>query len=396
MSELEAVAEPVAQEIPAVEQLPEETPIENSFEDAIDRAMDSLDKDISGETKETEPEPEVVEEGNEEPPESYDEPLPGDDLDAELNDWTPKAAKRFKQLKEERKQYRSELDDLRQKTNHYETKIRELSGGEDSIEALQERIAEYEHDRTINNLEKSQVYQEVIDIPLRDTVASIEALANQYDLDADEIIELVSEENVGEPPETNPDGSRYITKDERLESLLATAPLRVQAEMLNQIKYVDEIFDRQGELFQNAEEALREAELVEEERRNHEAAQRAQERSIVTENVMGRIQEKIPFIKDMDGVDMEALTEEVASVDPMDAHLVDQQYAFAVSKLFPSVVREYLSLQRELETVTDRLSEYEDAEPGSGSTVRGSMPSSNPSSKGEGGFLDRVNAALGG
>jgi len=95
-------------------------------------------------------------------------------------------------------------------------------------------------------------------------------------------------------------------------------------------------------------------------------------------------------------VDMEALTKEVASVDPLDAHLVDQQYAFAVSKLFPSVVREYLSLQRELETVTDRLSDYEDAEPGSGSTVRGSMPSSNPSSRGEGGFLDRVNAALGG
>jgi hypothetical protein len=271
-----------------------------------------------------------------------------------------------------------------------------LSGGEDSIEALQERIAEYENDRTINNLEKSSAYQEAIDTPLRETVASIEALATQYDLDADEILELVSEENVEEPPETNPDGSRYVTKDERLESLLATAPLRIQAELLNQVKYVDEIFDRQRELFQNAEEALREAELVEEERRNHEAAQRAQERSIVTENVLGRIQEKIPFIKDMDGVDMEALTKEVASVDPLDAHLVDQQYAFAVSKLFPSVVREYLSLQRELETVTDRLSEYEDAEPGSGSTVRGSMPSSNPSSRGEGGFLDRVNAALGG
>jgi hypothetical protein len=383
MSELEAVAEPVVEETPAVEQLPEETPIENSFGDAIDRAMNSLDKDISGETQETEPEPEVVEEGNEEPPESYDEPLPGDDLDAELTDWTPKAAKRFKQLKEERKQYRSELDDLRQKTNHYETKIRELSGGEDSIEALQDRIAEYENERTINNLEKSSAYQEAIDVPLRD-------------LDADEIIELVSEENVEEPPETNPDGSRYVTKDERLESLLATAPLRIQAELLNQVKYVDEIFDRQRELFQNAEEALREAELVEEERRNYEAAQRAQERSIVTENVLGRIQEKIPFIKDMDGVDMEALTKEVASVDPLDAHLVDQQYAFAVSKLFPSVIREYLSLQRELETVTDRLSDYEDAEPGSGSTVRGSMPSSNPSSRGEGGFLDRVNAALGG
>jgi hypothetical protein len=396
MSELEAVAEPVVEETPAVEQLPEETPIENSFGDAIDRAMNSLDKDISGETQETEPEPEVVEEGNEEPPESYDEPLPGDDLDAELTDWTPKAAKRFKQLKEERKQYRSELDDLRQKTNHYETKIRELSGGEDSIEALQDRIAEYENERTINNLEKSSAYQEAIDVPLRETVASIEALATQYDLDADEIIELVSEENVEEPPETNPDGSRYVTKDERLESLLATAPLRIQAELLNQVKYVDEIFDRQRELFQNAEEALREAELVEEERRNYEAAQRAQERSIVTENVLGRIQEKIPFIKDMDGVDMEALTKEVASVDPLDAHLVDQQYAFAVSKLFPSVIREYLSLQRELETVTDRLSDYEDAEPGSGSTVRGSMPSSNPSSRGEGGFLDRVNAALGG
>lgn len=91
--------------------------------------------------------PEDAEEGD------YD---PTNDLDTEdTTDWTPKAARRFKQLKEERKVLRTEVEDLRQKTQEYESKIQELSGAIDSedIESMREQLAEYEQQKMYSDLE---------------------------------------------------------------------------------------------------------------------------------------------------------------------------------------------------------------------------------------------------
>ena len=379
---------------PEVEALVDEVSVTEQFSDAINKAIDGLDKSVSGEPDaSSDPSSEVVEEGNNEPQDA-DDPLPGDDLDADVSDWTPKAANRFKQLKEERKQYKSEIEELRQKTSEYETKIRELSGTE-SLDDVRAKLDEYEQERMFYNLEQSRVYQETVDTPLKETVSIIESIANMYNLDADEILDVVAEEsNEEEAPETNPDGTPYLSKDDRLEDLLADAPLRVQAELLNHFKTVDNIFERQAELYSNVSEALKEAELVEEKRLNYEAAQRARERSIVTDNVVDRIVEKLPFVKSIEGLDIDSVKNAVADKDFGSAHVVDQQYAAAVSKIFPAVVKEYLSLQKESESLIERLSEYEDAEPGSG--YRGQDSGSAPPQPNDGGFLDRVNAALAG
>ena len=89
----------------------------------------------SGEEKE-------VKEESEEDLESFD---PTDELDAEVgDDWTPKAAARFKQLKAELKAVTSELETLRQESSEKDSKVKELSGEVDrnDIEALQEKLAE--------------------------------------------------------------------------------------------------------------------------------------------------------------------------------------------------------------------------------------------------------------
>ena len=380
--------------MPEVEALGEEVSVVDNFSDAIDNAINRLDKSVSeGLDDNNQGSHDDVEEGNNEPDNIEDDPLPGDDLDTDLNDWTPKAANRFKQLKEERKQYKSEIEELRQKTTEYETKIRELSGTE-SLDGLREKLEEYEQERLFHNLENSRVYKETIDTPLKQTVSLVESLANMYNLDSDDILDVIAEENINEEnaPSTNPDGTPYLSKEERLEDLLSGAPLRVQAELLNHIKTIDHIFERQSELYNNVGEALREAELVEEERLNYEAAQRAKERTIVTDNVVDRIVEKLPFIKNIEGLDIESIKTTASEKDFGSTHVVDQQYAAAVSKIFPAVVKEFLSLQKESELLINRLSEYEDAEPGA--KYRGQDSGSTPYRPNEGGFLDRVNAAL--
>jgi hypothetical protein len=124
MTEAPTLEAPV--EAPAIENLPNATPVEEGFSSAVDRAFGNLDNVLQEPKSNKNSDVKTpVEPGNEEtnfgddattPEDTFDEIPPEDQLDSDIDDWTPKAAKRFKQLKEERKQYRSEIDELRQKT----------------------------------------------------------------------------------------------------------------------------------------------------------------------------------------------------------------------------------------------------------------------------------------
>jgi hypothetical protein len=402
MTEAPTLEAPV--EAPAIDSLPNVVPAEDGFSSAVDRAFGSLESAMEATTRpsKTTPVAETVEPGNEETDfgdESQAAPVgeeyPEDQLDTDLDDWTPKAAKRFKQLKDERKQYRSEIDELRQKTREYETQLQELSGME-SVDELKGKLAEYEQERMFYNLQNTDAYRQVVDAPLRDTISRIEALGQQYGLNVEGIIEIASEETPTHEVRFNPDGTTYIPKDVRLEELVSSAPLRVQAELLNYVQRVDQIFDRQAELYQNVEEALNEAQYLEQEKLKHEASKAAEQRKAVTQNVIGRLEEKLPFLKGIEGLDLGMVEKKVSSMNPYSMHLVDQQYNAVVAQVFPNLIKDYVSLQKELDLLTDRLSEYEDAEPGSKNASNGrSAPFKGSSGATEGNFIDRVNAALG-
>jgi hypothetical protein len=403
MTEAPTLEAPV--EAPAIESLPNATPAEEGFSSAVDRAFGSLENALqdpisdndSTDAAPVEPGNEETDIGDETPAveTDYDETLPEDQLDTDIDDWTPKAAKRFKQLKEERKQYRSEIDELRQKTVEYEAQLNELSGME-SVDELKGKLAEYEQERMFYNLQNTDAYRQVVDTPLRETVSRIEALGQQYGLNVEGIIEIASEANPTEDIRFNPDGTTYIPKDVRLEELVSSAPLRVQAELLNYIQRVDQIFDRQTELYQNVEEALNEAQFLEQEKLKHEASRFAEQRKAVTQNVVGRLEEKLPFLKGIEGLDLSAVEKKVSSTNPESLHLVDQQYNSVVAQVFPALIRDYVSLQKEIDHLTDRLSEYEDAEPGSNNGSNGrSAPFKGSSGVNEGNFIERVSAALG-
>ena len=147
---------------------------ETSFSQAFEEALDRLDNPVEEAQPEPEPQasqpepgeeqlenveeaPESVEETEE--PQSLEEEKDGFDPTDELEtqdttDWTPKAARRFKQLKEERKVLRSEVEDLRYKNTEYESKIQELRGAMDNedIETMREQLAEYEQQKMFTDL----------------------------------------------------------------------------------------------------------------------------------------------------------------------------------------------------------------------------------------------------
>ena len=349
-----------------------------SFETTLQNAFNSLDKAANGVAEQEEP---TEEEAVGEEVSDYSEPF--DDLSEDVgDDWTPKAANRFKQLKTELKTSVSELEQLRQEKVQYESQIKELTGLAESkdVEQLQVKLAEFEKQQMFSDLENTTAYKQAVTEPLAQLLQQSEQIAEKYDVTVDALLDIISL--------TDPD-----LQQEQLAELLPNASDRDKAKIYNIMEAVVPIFDRRSKLFEQSAEALAEAKMLEEQTRNAEAAERFKLRQNVTRNVVERVESKLPFLKGIEGLDLSAIREKAASVDPTAVHPVDFAYNAVSAQILPAVVREYASLRKEVETLTDRLAEYEDAEP----KMSGSQPSSKRMSQKVGGdasFEDRVNAAF--
>jgi hypothetical protein len=376
-------SEPVS-ETPAVEQIPDAFEA-NSFEAALNAAFSNLD-DSSKEpepVKEESVEPEQEQEYATSAAEVESEQDPLEQLTEEV-DWTPKAANRFKQLKEELKGSRSELDQLRQLSKEQESKLQELVAIAENkdIEQLQYRIAEYEQEKMFTNLEQTTAYQEAVSKPLATLMEQADQIADKYDIDSNSLIDVLALDDAD-------------AQDEKLSELLPNASDRDKARIYRIIEEINPILERRKTLFDNVEEAAKEAALLEETRQKHDLVERARLRDNVTRNVMERITEKLPFVKTLEGLDLNAIQNKASSVDPTVIHPVDFAYNAVSAQLLPTIVREYVGLRKEIESLTDKLAEYETAEPKlSGGSPN--APKRSGSSGSEGGFVDAINRAFGG
>ena len=351
-------ADPVAE---ATSEIPDAAPeTADSFASAIDQAFANLE---SGEAPAPEPESAPEAESAPEPVAVEEDPFdPTDPLTENIGaDWTPKAASRFKQLKSELKETSSELHNLRQKHQEYEQQIKELTGAADSadVEALQEKIAAYEQTQMFNNLENTEAYKTAVAEPLGKIVEEAQQIAEKYSVDTDSLVEVISLADQDE-------------QDTQLGDLLQDASDRDRAKIYRLIDQIDPILEKRNSLVENADAALKEAALLDEQREQQEAAERLAVRQNVARNVVERVQQKLPFLSGIEGLDLGAIQEKAASVDPSVMHPVDSSFNSVSAQLLPAVVREYMSMRAENAALTDRLAEYESAEP----TMSGSSPSS--------------------
>tara|TARA_B100000963_G_C22637213_1_gene678269 strand:- start:2026 stop:3267 length:1242 start_codon:yes stop_codon:yes gene_type:complete len=384
MSE-EAVAAPEAEAInDTVEALPEPTQ-ELSFTDALEQALaqvgeaaESIEEPENKEEEEPqaqEPEePEEAEEKTEEPeaePEKKDEEdvseedseeetekSPLDELSEDVGDeWTPKAAKRFKQLKDELKSSTSEIETLRQKTEEYESKIKELTAMNEAEDpaALKEKLEQFEQEQKFNNLEETEAYKQAVTEPLKDLLNQTEQIAEKYGIDAEALIDAVAMEDEKE-------------QDKVLEDLLSLASDRDKSRIFRVIEATEPIMQARQDMYDNVEQAIAEAQEADKKAEAQSIAERVKERQEAVADVAARVSEKLPFLSGIEGFDMEPVREKAAESDPTTLHPVDHAYNSIASQILPTVVKEYASLRKELDTVTDRLAEYEQAEPNSTAT----------------------------
>tara|TARA_R100001443_G_scaffold115558_1_gene133609 strand:- start:1022 stop:2236 length:1215 start_codon:yes stop_codon:yes gene_type:complete len=372
-----------------------------SFSDALEQALGGLESGSLPETVEqpVEQEPEkpveeknvddVTEELKSEPTENDStedskkadvDPL--DELTADIgDDWTPKAADRFKQLKTELKTNRSEMDQLRQTVKEQEQKMKEMSGLVDNqdIDQLKETLAMYEHEKSFSDLESTQAYQEAVTEPLGALLNGVNEIGEKYDVDTDKLLDIISMEGADE-------------QDAAILENLTDMGDRDKAKLYRIIDELDPIMRRRDELHEYAADALNEARMLEEEKSNAKMAEDAAMRANVTRNVITKVKEKLPFLNGIENVNMSDIEAKASELRPDVIHPVDFAYNSVAAQILPTIVKEYITSRKEAETLMNKLAEYEEAEPtlsGSPKSDSGSPISSDMS------FEQAISAALG-
>ena len=260
--------------------------------------------------------------------------------------------------------------------------MQEMSGLVENrdIDQLQEAVASYEKEKAFTDLESTTTYKQVVSEPLGDLLQQASDMADRYGVDSDALIDAIAVQD-------------SEMQDKALLQALPDASDRDKAKIYRIIEDIGPILQRRESLVQNAEEALQEAETLDEQRRNQQAAERAQLRKNVTRSVADKITEKLPFLNGVENLDMAAIQEKAADLDPGVVHPVDFAYNAIAAQLLPTVVREYMASRKESDALMDKLAAYESAEPtmsGTPAADGSTRPHSDLS------FADAIDAALGG
>ena len=208
-------------------------------------AQEAEEEKEAEETEETEEQPEEAKETeeSEEVEEKEDDTTktPLDELSEDVgDDWTPKAAKRFKQLKDELKSSTSEIETLRQKTEEYESKIKELTAMNEAEDpaALKEKLEQFEQEQKFNNLEETEAYKQAVTEPLKDLLDQTEQIAEKYGIDTEALIDAVAMEDETE-------------QDKVLEDLLSLASDRDKSRIFRVIEATEPIMQARQDMYEN-------------------------------------------------------------------------------------------------------------------------------------------------
>ena len=248
------------------------------------------------------------------------------------------------------------------------------------VEALQEQLRQYEIEKSFSDLENTYQYKEVVTEPLNRLMDKAEVIAEKYEVDYDALVDIIAMDD-------------STKQDQALSELLPEASGRDKSTIYRVIEDIDPIIQKRNELFENADEALQEAQYIQEQKAQMELAEKAEVRNVITKNVVQRVSEKLPFLSGVEGLDMSAIESKASELDPSVVHPVDFAYNSVAAQLLPTIVREYLSSRAEAEVLMNKLSEYEDAEPTVSGAPKSDTTSKRPSDLS---FEEAISAALSG
>lgn len=274
-------------------------------------------------------------------------PDPLDEVDS-TKEWTPQAARRFKELKAEAKATKARATELEATLAQRETRLKELEAiAEDpKVKELTSRSAEYEQAMLLNDLENSSAYRSLVSAPLERITGEIDALAEKYSISGDDLIDVVVMDD-------------EAAQEERLGELLVRASDRDKFKLYKLIEETKPVLEQRRALHENAQEALHEVRELEAQQERVRLTDLVKQRTHAAQAVSERILAKLPFMSTLEGVDMAALAKEAGESDYSRLDPAVGTYNTMAGKLLPKLATQFLALQKESAALIAKLAEYD-------------------------------------
>jgi hypothetical protein len=388
-----STAAPTLEAPPSEAPISTEAPISGDFGSGLDAFFAQADAELAqipdlapastpeSDKKTVNPEPKLADDAKK-PLDSVEKAAadPLDEVD-NLKDWTPQAARRFKELKAEAKAAKQLAQERQEQLTQREARLAELEAlaNDPKVKDLTSRAEEYENAMLLRDLENSSAYKSLVREPLERITSEIDALAAKYSVSGDDLIDAVvmTDEEA---------------QDERLGELLANASDRDKRRIYKIIEETHPVLEQRAALQANAREAMQELQELDKQREQLTLVERAQQRSAAAKEVSKRIAKSLPFVATFEGVDLEGLAKQAGETDFTKVDPTIGTYNTMAGQLLPKLANQYLALQRELAAVVDKLAEYDRA----GAPLGSGHPSGfAPGRSGDdGGFLERIEAAF--
>ena len=305
--------------------------------------------------------------------------LDGDD-DVEVRDWTPEAARAFKEVRNDLKSERQASRELRETLEQRESRIAELEALNQSpeLDTLRQKLEEYESKLLVTKLEDTQAYKDLVEAPLKSILTESDAIAEKYGVDADELFDAIASQDETE-------------QEEKISELLASASERDRFKAYQLIELLKPVKQQQEALRENSAEALQEAQELDQLRQQEQLRTRAESRKLAVQQVANRLTEKLTFLPKIEGLDMSQVVREAEASDPSTLSPVNAAYNQMAATMFPKIAREYVKMMKENESLVAKLASYANSTPRVGNSMGSRSGVAENAS-----FVDAVSRAFGG
>lgn len=338
---------------------------------------DIVDPPVKESVKQPETIEDVIEKDDGGPELPIDDPIEVEEKEEEpdVTGMTKAAGERFKELRAEAKTIKTQLATEAQARAAAEARIKELEALNGQSEEITKKLADYELELSISRLEATEPYQKSVTEPLAEIATIADTIAKKYEIDASKLLDAIAIADTAE-------------QDEAFDELLSGVGERDKLKIYAQAERLPKIMAERARLHEDRDSALAELDARKSAADAAAAVENAKARKAAVELVESRVVSKLPFLK-TDSFDVAAAVAKVVDADFDALDVTTKAYNAVSGHLVPQLAKAYLTVMKELETVTDELGKYKKASP----APKGAAGSPPPADTG-GSFVDNLERAF--
>jgi uncharacterized protein YdcH (DUF465 family) len=286
---------------------------------------------------------------------------------------TEKAGARWKELKSEIKDWKRKYEEATTSQVPPE-ELAKLKSAEAEVASLREKLESYEKEITGVKLEATEEYQKRVTQPLDSVRATVEDLADTYELDIEALNSAVVEDD----------------RKVRVKKLAQLAETMLEPDRLKLYRAAEEfdkIVDTKVSLEENAAETLKRFEVERAEQQRRQSVEELRKQKEAADQMWELMTNRLPFLADPEV--SKAIRAEADTVDFNSADPGLRAYAAYAGAALPRVRKALAQKEARIAELERQLGAFKGAAP----TAGGSAPASGPK---PGTFLDAIEAGFGG